>query len=128
MVGEPIREGFHTVTPYLLAREADDLVAFVKQAFGATETFRAPGGAGGLHIEVRIGDSMVMIGGGAAWGGELMPAMLHLYVEDVDAVYRRALGAGAAAIEEPADQPDGDRRAGVKDPFGNQWYIATHQG
>lgn len=127
MVGEPIREGFHTVTPYLLAREADDLVAFVKQAFGATETFRTPGGAGGLHIEVRIGDSMVMIGG-AARGGELMPAMLYLYVEDVDAVYRRALGAGATTLEEPADQPDGDRRAGVKDRFGNQWYIATHQG
>lgn len=128
MVGEPIREGFHTVTPYLLVREADDLVAFVKQAFGATETFRAPGGAGGLHIEVRIGDSMVMIGGGAAWHGAALPAMLHLYVEDVDAVYRRALGAGATTLEEPADQPDGDRRAGVKDRFGNQWYIATHQG
>lgn len=124
MVGRPIREGFHTVTPYLLVQDVDKLIAFVQQAFGATETFRTTGGAGGTHVEVRIGDSMVMIGDGAA--GELMPAMVFLYVEDVDGIYRRALDAGATTIMEPADQPHNDRMAGVKDEFGNQWYMATH--
>jgi len=127
MTGNPIRTGFHTVTPYLMAREIDTLVAFVKRAFGATETFRAPGGAGGIHVEVRIGDSMVMMGGGVAVRGEAMPAALFLYVEDVDAIFRQALRAGATAIEEPTDKPDGDRRGGVTDPCGNQWYIATHR-
>lgn len=123
MVGRPIREGFHTVTPYLIVQDVDKLIAFVKQAFGATETFRTTGAAGGTHAEVRIGDSMVMIGSA---GGESMPAMIFLYVEDVDAVYRSALQAGATSLMEPADQPHNDRMAGVKDPFGNQWYMATH--
>jgi len=127
MTGNPVRMGFHTVTPYLMAREIDTLVEFVKQAFGASETFRAPGGSGGVHVEVRIGDSMVMLGGGIALGEASMPAALYLYVDDVDAFYRQALRAGATAIEEPADKPDGDRRGGVTDPAGNQWYIATHR-
>ena len=124
MIGKPIREGFHTVTPYLIVGDAEGLVNFVKQAFEATETFRTTGAAGGLHVEVRLGDSMVMIGG--ASGVEPMPTMLFLYVEDVDAVYRSALTAGATSIMEPADQPFSDRMGGVQDAFGNQWYIATH--
>ena len=126
MTVKPIREGFHTVTPYLMVREAAELVDFVKQAFGATELFRSTGSAGGLHIEVRIGDSMIMIGGGGTWSGEPMPAAIYLYMDDVDAVYKRALEAGAASISEPADQPYGDRLAGIKDAFGNVWYISTH--
>ena len=126
MAVNPIREGFHTVTPYLMVREAAELVDFVKQAFGATELFRSTGSAGGLHVEVRIGDSMVMIGGGGIWSGEPMPAAIYLYIDDVDAVYERALKAGATSIMEPADQPYGDRLAGVKDAFGNVWYISTH--
>ncbi len=124
MVGKSTREGFHTVTPYLIVDEVDTLIAFVKQAFGAEETFRTTGSAGGQHVEVQIGDSMVMIGAGAA--GEAMPTMLFLYVEDVDAVYQRALEAGATALMEPSDQSHGDRMAGVKDASGNQWYMATH--
>lgn len=120
------REGFHTVTPYLMVREAARLLDFVKQAFGATELLRTTGSAGGMHAEVRIGDSMVMIGGAGAPGGEPMPAAIYLYLPDVDAVYRRALAAGATSIGEPEDQPYGDRVAGVKDAFGNIWYIATH--
>ncbi len=123
---EPVREGFHTVTPYLMVREAERLIDFVKQAFGATELLRATGSAGGMHAEVRIGDSAVMIGGAGAPDGE-MPAAIHLYLDDVDAVYERALRAGATSITEPADQAYGDRSAGVKDPFGNVWYIATHK-
>jgi PhnB protein len=122
---ESMRAGFHTVTPYLLAQDVDALVDFVKHAFDAVETFRTRGSAGGFHIELQIGDSMVMIGGGGNWSGAAMPAMLHLYVPDVNAVYRRALAAGGSSIMEPADQPDGDRRGGVQDQFGNMWYIAT---
>jgi uncharacterized glyoxalase superfamily protein PhnB len=125
---QPIREGFHTVTPYLTAQEAAALIDFVKQAFGAEETLRGTGSAGGVHAEVRIGDSMLMIGGGGAWRGRPMPTALHLYVEDADAVYQRALRAGASSLREPADQFYGDREAGVKDLAGNYWYIATHQG
>jgi PhnB protein len=127
MAVKPIREGFHTITPYLMVQEADQLVEFVKQAFGATELLRGIGSAGGLHAEVRIGDSMVMIGGGGAWRGEPMPAAIYLYMDEVDPVYKRALQAGATSIMEPADQPYGDRLAGVKDPFSNVWYIATHK-
>jgi PhnB protein len=126
MAVKPIREGFHTVTPYLMVREAVKLIDFVKEAFAATELFRGTGSAGGIHAEVRIGDSMVMIGGAGTWNGEPMPAAIHLYMDDVDAVYKGALQAGAASLSEPADQPYGDRIAGVKDPFGNVWYIATH--
>lgn len=126
MAVKPIREGFHTVTPYLMVREAVKLIDFVKEAFAATELFRGTGSAGGIHAEVRIGDSMVMIGGAGTWNGEPMPAAIYLYMDDVDAVYKRALQAGAASLSEPADQPYGDRIAGVKDSFGNIWYIATH--
>ena len=122
MTEKQIREGFHTVTPYLIVDEVDGLIEFVKQAFDATESQRMTGAAGGTHAEVRIGDSMVMIGGG---GGERLAVMLYLYMEDVDAVYQHALDAGATSIMEPADQPDGERRAGVQDPFGNQWYIGA---
>ena len=125
---KPIREGFHTITPYLTVREAAELIDFVKQAYGAEELRRGRGSAGGIHAEVRIGDSIVMIGGGAKWPGTPMPKAIHLYVQDVDAVYRRALQAGATSLREPVDQFYGDREAGVKDLCGNFWYIATHKG
>lgn len=127
MAVKAIREGFHTITPYLIVQDAGNLIEFVKQVFGATELFRGTGSAGGIHAEVRIGDSMVMIGGDGAWQGEPSPASLYLYMDDVDSVYARALQAGATSITEPADQPYGDRIAGVKDAFGNVWYIATHR-
>ena len=124
---KPIREGFHTITPYLIVREAAELIDFVKQAFGARELNRGTGSAGGIHAEVQIGDSMVMIGGGQALNRPSMPAALHLYVKDADAVYKRALEAGAADVRAPVDQPYGDREASVKDQAGNMWYIATHK-
>jgi uncharacterized glyoxalase superfamily protein PhnB len=116
------REGFHTVTPYLIAKPAVELVDFVKQAFGAVESFRTTGSAGGLHCEVKIGDSVVMIGGGPTF--DPRPVAIHLYVPNVDEVYARAVEAGATSVVEPSDQEYGERVAGVKDIGGNEWYIA----
>ena len=124
---KPIREGFHTITPYLIVQPAAELIDFVKQAFGAEELYRGTGTAGGIHAEVKIGDSIVMIGGGAALSRAPMPTGIHLYVRDADAVYERALQAGAAAMYGPIAQAYGDREAGVKDLSGNHWYIATHK-
>jgi PhnB protein len=117
--------GYHTITPYLTAKRAEQLVEFVKQAFGGIEVFRTIGSAGGLHAEVTIGESKLMIGGYEAV--EEIPTALHLYVPDADAVYERALAAGATSLGEPVDQFYGDREAGVKDASGNVWYIATHK-
>jgi PhnB protein len=125
---KPVREGFHTITPYIAVREAAELIEFVKRAFGAEGQVLGTGSGGGIHAEVKIGDSMLMIGGGAAWNGTPMPTALHYYVSDVDAVYRRALEAGATSLMEPGDQFYGDREAAVKDLAGNHWYIATHLG
>jgi len=120
----PLRAGFHTVTPYLRVERIAALLDFVTRAFGAVETLRHAGSAGGLHAEARIRDSMLMMGGYP--GMAETPAALHLYVEDADAVYAKALAAGAVSLRAPVDQPYGDREASVKDPTGNHWYIATH--
>jgi PhnB protein len=121
-----IPEGYHTVTPYLVVPDAAKQAEFMKQAFGATETFRhtMPDGAIG-HMEMRIGDSMVMMGQA---GGEWKPMVcgMYLYVEDVDAVYRSAIAAGGKSQSEPEDKFYGDRSGGVIDPSGNSWWIATH--
>ena len=127
----PIPKGYRTITPYLIAENADALIGFVRDTFGAQETFRAIGGAGGIHAEVRLGDSMLMIGGGApnlSWRGDPIPTALHVYVEDVDAVHARAVAAGAVAVQPPADQEYGERSSSVKDAAGNHWYIATYKG
>jgi PhnB protein len=128
---DPVPKGYRTVTPYLVAQDGIGLIEFAKQVFGAEEIFRTVGGAGGVHCEVRIGDSMVMIGGGRP-GHEFRstpaPAALHVYVEDTNAAYQRALATGATSISPPADQEYGERGGGVKDPFGNYWYIATGFG
>jgi PhnB protein len=117
--------GDQTITPYLTVKRPEQLVEFVKHVFGGVELFRTTGSAGGLHAEVTIGDSRVMIGGYESV--EEMPTALHLYVPDADTVYQRALDAGASSLEEPVDQFYGDREAGVKDPSGNVWWIATHK-
>lgn len=90
---------------------------------------RGRGGAGGIHCELRIGDSMIMMGGGVPAGRmRARPAALHVYVDDADAAYQRALEAGAESLGAPADRPYGERAGFVKDPTGNEWYIATHTG
>jgi len=126
-----IPKGYHTVTPYLVAQDAPALIDFVRQVFGAEETFRAIGGAGGIHAEVRVGDSVLMIGGGSpdlSWRGQTWHTALHIYVKDTDAAYERALKAGAESIQPPADQEYGERSGSVKDQAGNHWYIATSKG
>jgi uncharacterized glyoxalase superfamily protein PhnB len=120
-----LRPGYQTITPYLTVQRAEQLVEFVKQVFGGVEVFRTTGSAGGLHAEVTIGASRLMIGGYE--NVEELPTALHLYVPDADEVYQRALAAGATSVEEPVDQFYGDREAGVKDPTGNVWWIATHK-
>ena len=121
--GKDLRPGFHSVTPYFTVRQPDRLIDFVAYAFGATENFRSTGSAGGMHAEVNIGDSLVMIGG--AEHIEPRPTAIHLYVPNVDEAYKRALEAGGKSLMEPADQPYGERSGGVEDPTGNRWYIAT---
>jgi PhnB protein len=116
------REGFHTVNPYLTVEPAAELIDFVKAAFGAVESFRATGSAGGLHCELTVGDSKVFIGGGP--GFKAQPAAIHLYVPDVDEVYARAVAAGGTSLAAPSDQEYGERIAAVKDIGGNEWYIA----
>ena len=123
MASEPVRGGFHTVTPYLIVEDLDACIEFIKAAFDGKEINRMPGAAGGMHVEMRIGDSMVMIGSGPS--AEPIPAMLYLYMHNVDGVYQQALAAGATSMMEPVNQPDGERRAGVKDVGGNLWYIGA---
>lgn len=128
---KPVPEGFRTVTPYLIAADGPALIDFTMRVFGAEEKFRAVGSAGGVHAEIRIGDSMLMMGGGIP-GREFRsapsPQALHVYVTDTDAVYQKALQAGATSIGAPQDHDYGERGASVKDAFGNYWYIATHKG
>lgn len=127
----PVPRGFRMVTPYLVAADTPALLDFVKQALGAEEKFRTETPVGGIHAEVRIGDSLLMVGGGIPgrkFPGSLQPNALHVYVEDADAVYKRAIAAGATSISEPADQDYGERSGSVKDPAGNFWYIATAKG
>jgi len=129
---DPVPKGYTTITTYLVAQDADALIDFMKKTFDAEELFRGgPGSEGGLHCEVRIGDSMLMVGGGGAgmkWRGTPMPSAFHIYVPDCDATYARALEAGATPIDKPADQVYGERSASVKDTAGNSWYIATYKG
>lgn len=114
-----IPEGWHSVTPRLVVRDALMLVAFLKQAFDAT---------GDLRIDrpsvIKIGDSLVMVS--SEGPRDAMTAFLYLYVDDIDTTYGRALEAGAVSLEEPWDTPYGDRRGMVQDPCGNIWQIATH--
>jgi len=128
---DPVPKGYRTVTPYLIATDGPALMEFAKQAFDAEEVFRTVGIAGGLHGEMRVGDSMLMIGGGIP-GREFHATpntnAIHLYVPDCDAAYRKALDAGATSIDEPRDQEYGERSASVKDPAGNYWYVATQHG
>lgn len=132
---KPIPEGYHSVTPYLIADDAAGAIEFYKQAFGATELMRlaAPGGRVG-HAELRIGDSRIMLADefpdmGArspkAIGGS--PVSLHLYVEDVDATVRQAIAVGAKELRPVKDQFYGDRLGSVEDPFGHVWHVSTHK-
>jgi len=124
-----IREGFRTVTPYISVAEGDKLIEFMKQTFGAEVVSRHMAPSGHFHAEIRLGDSMLMIGFGESFRGHENPIALHVYVDDCDAAYARAIAAGAepwgGAQSEPADRPYGERSGHVRDAFGNYWYVAT---
>jgi PhnB protein len=131
---KPIPDGYHSVQPYLMFQSCADAIAFYVKAFGAKEKFRMPDKQGRItHAEVEIGDSCIMMADEAPqwdafsvehYGGS--PASLLIYTADCDAMYKQAVVAGAKSAREPADQPYGDRMAGVTDPFGYKWWIATH--
>ncbi|HTY41815.1 MAG TPA: VOC family protein [Thermoanaerobaculia bacterium] len=129
---KPIPDGYHTVTPYLIVRGAAAAIAFYEKAFDAVELVRMPGPDGRIgHAEIRIGNSPVMLAdenpmsrGPGAFGGS--PVSLLLYVEDVDATVARAVSGGAKIVRPVEVQFYGDRMGGIEDPFGHQWYVATH--
>jgi uncharacterized glyoxalase superfamily protein PhnB len=133
---KPIPPGFHTVTPHLVIRDAARAIEFYKQAFGARELARMPGPDGQrlMHAEIQIGDSILMLcdefpeyGSCSPQKLNGTPAALHLYVENVDQLFERALKAGAQAVMPVADMFWGDRYGKLKDPFGHEWSIGTHQ-
>ena len=118
-----IRHGIGSVRPYLYGRL--DLPDLLRQAFGAEELERLPAGGNGFHIETKIGDSMVVLEVGEPPHPGGTRASIYVYVEDVDAAYKRALEAGATSVAAPSDKPYQERGAGIKDSYGNIWYIAT---
>jgi PhnB protein len=123
----PVREGFRTVTPYITVPEGAQLIDFLKRTFGAEELVRHTSPRG-FHAEVRIGDSMLMIGSAESVRGHEKIGAFHVYVPDCDAVYNRAIEAGATSLGAPSDHHYGERAGYVKDASGNDWYIATHLG
>jgi uncharacterized glyoxalase superfamily protein PhnB len=125
MAVKPIPDGYNTVTPYLIVEGASKLIDFARQVFGAEEMFRMPGPDGKIgHAEMRIGDSVVMLGD-AGPDNPPQRATLLVYGDDCDSTYRKALSAGGASEREPADQFYGDRTAGVN-ACGVVWWIHTH--
>ena len=122
---EHVRHGIGTVRPYLYGPSA--LIQWVKQTFAARELERTKAG-GGEHVELKIGDSVIVLETGDPPPSFATPASVYAYVEDVDATYKRALTGGAQSIAVPEDKPYDERGAGVKDSFGNTWWIATYTG
>jgi uncharacterized glyoxalase superfamily protein PhnB len=123
---KPIPDGYPAVTPYLMVRDADRFIEFLSTVFGArvTEQLKRPDGKIG-HTEVRVRDSMIMLSE-ASPEHPATPVMLHFYVDDVDATFKRAVQAGGSVVAEPSNQFYGDRSGGVKEPSGNTIWIATH--
>lgn len=121
-----IPNGYSVVTPYLTLKDVEGFIKFVEKTFNGTsqECLRTEDGKI-AHAEIRIGDSVIMCGEACGeWGA--MPANLYLYVEDCDRFYHRALKNGAVTLRKPADQFYGDRSGGVRDQWGNHWWLATH--
>ena len=131
---KPIPEGYHSVTPYLFIKGAARAIEFYKDVFGATEIMRMPGPAGQImHAELRIGDSVVMLGDENPQMGALSPQSIggtgsgqYIYIADVDAVVQKAVDAGAKLVRPVKDQFYGDRSGTLIDPFGHMWSVATH--
>lgn len=135
MAVQPIPEGYHTATPYLIIKGAAQAIEFYKKAFGATVLMRMDGPDGTVgHAEIKIGDSPIMLGdefpqmgfvGPQTLGGT--PVGIMLYVADADAMFNQAVSAGAKVLKPMQDQFYGDRNGTVSDPFGHMWTISTHK-
>ena len=121
-------KGYQTVTPQFTVERADEMIAFMCNVFGAVLLNRSTNGSGGVtHAEVKLGDTVVEVSDGS----DSFPARhntVHVFVDDPDDRYRRALDEGATSLYEPADMPYGERGGGIVDPFGNHWYIAKFSG
>jgi PhnB protein len=132
--GKPVPEGYHTASPYLIVANAAAALEFYRTAFGATAKRRLALPDGKImHAEIKIGDSILMLAdefpsheafGPEHFGGS--PVSIVLYLENADATYARALGAGAIALRPMADQPFGERSGTLRDPFGHRWTLTTH--
>ena len=123
---KPIPDGYHSITPYLIVEGAHKLLEFIEKAFDGQILLKMQNNEGKIaHAEIKIGDSIMMLSE-ASEEWKPTQTMLHLYVEDIDATYQKALAAGAVSVKEPKDEFYGDRMASVKDPLGNLWGIATH--
>lgn len=127
MAVKPIPDGYHTVTPYIVCNGAADVISFLKNAFDAKELCPPMTGPDGVvhHAELKIGNSHIMLSE-ACGEQKAMPAMIYLYVENVDKVYDQAIKAGGKSIKPVENQFYGDRSGGVSDSAGNQWWIGTH--
>lgn len=118
-------DSYSTISPYLIVNGASATIDVLEQAFGAVELRRFPGDDGKLlNAEVRIDDTVIMLADGAE-GWPSIPSHVHIYVEDVDATYRRALEARAISVQEPVKKEDDDKRGGEQDAGGTTWWIAT---
>lgn len=135
MTVKPIPDGYHSVTPYLSIKGAAEAIEFYKRAFSANELFRlvAPSGEIG-HAEIKIGNSAIMLADPCETGPFRSPQSLggssiglHVYVEDVDALFAQAVDAGAKVVKPVQDQFYGDRTGTLEDPFGHVWFLATHK-
>jgi PhnB protein len=135
-MAKPIPDGYHTVTPYIIVRDAAKAIEFYKKAFGAEEVVRMPYPGSGklMHAEIRVGDSMIMLSDESPEMGARGPetlggasGSLMLYVDDVDAAFARALAAGCQVKMPVGDMFWGDRFGQVTDPFGHGWGLATHK-
>lgn len=136
MAVQPIPNGYEGVIPYLCVKDASTAIEFYKNIFGAEEVMRMPGPEGTIgHAELKIGGAIVMLADEVTTddyfkspdsiGGT--PVLLHVYVEDVDAVFKRALEGGARELRPLKDEFYGDRAGGIEDPFGHYWHISTHK-
>lgn len=131
---KPVPEGYGTLTPYLIARNAARAIEFYTSAFGAKELYRLPGPSGQVgHAELQIGDSRFMLADESPDRGAVAPraeqghsVSFLVYVADVDAAFKRAIDAGATQLRAVENQFYGDRAGTLKDPFGHQWTLATH--
>ena len=123
-----MRHGQGAVRPYLYGDLS--VIDFIEEVFGAelVEKLESGGSSPGFHVEARIGDSMLVLEASDAWSSPKPPQSVYVYVEDVDATYAKAMATGAASISEPDQKPYKERACGVRDRFGNTWYIATYTG